>query len=284
VQRRFTFAEKTFYRVDGGRSPGLAVVILIRRWQDIGIMSQKRTHEIACPFCGHEQEVELYDSIVVDEEPELRVALLSNRLNRVECEMCRKNFRVDKPLVYHDREQELFIHFDPLIGGRTLEQAEESFATAMSALRDLLPEGVEPPETHLVVEWTELIELVFLLEEGLDPRLVEHIKYMMFQQNPDRLDARAKGLLFDAQDSTDEQLCFVVQDRKTRKLEAVLNFSRADYEALVNVFDSGDQLALLKEQFPGPYLNGRLKYLQDQVMADDEAADAGVFSEVPPPL
>ena len=86
---------------------------------------------------------------------------------------------------------------------------------------------------------------------------------MMFQQNEDKLPAQFKGLLFDAQDSTDEQLCFVVQDRKTRKLEAVLNFSRVDYEALVNIFDADDQLALLEEQFPGPYLNGRLRYLQD---------------------
>jgi len=92
---------------------------------------------------------------------------------------------------------------------------------------------------------------------------VEHIKYMMFQQNADKLPASQKNLLFDAQDSTDEQLCFVVQDRATKKLEAVLNFSRTDYEALVNVFDSDDQLALLQEQFPGPYLNGRLRYLQD---------------------
>ncbi|HPT17716.1 MAG TPA: hypothetical protein PK388_10565, partial [Kiritimatiellia bacterium] len=59
------------------------------------------------------------------------------------------------------------------------------------------------------------------------------------------------------------QLCFVVQDRATKKLEAVLNFARADYEALVNVFDSGDQLALLDEQFPGPYLSGRLCFLKD---------------------
>ena len=101
------------------------------------------------------------------------------------------------------------------------------------------------------------------MEEGLDARLVEHIKYMMYQQNEEKLPAAQKGLLFDAQDSTEEQLCFVVQDRTTRKLEAVLNFARSDYEALVNVFDSDDQLALLEEQFPGPYLNGRLRYLQD---------------------
>ena len=243
-------------------------------------MSQKRTHEIACPFCGHEQTVDLYDSIVVDSQPELRAALLANRINRVACEKCKKDFRVDKPLVYHDREQEIFIHFDPLISGRQLDEAEESFETAMSALHDLLPENIQPPETYLVVEWTELIELIFLLEEGLDARLVEHIKYMMYQQNPTKLDPVHKGLLFDTQDSNDEQLCFVVQDRKTKKLEAMLHFSRADYEALVNIFDTPEQQALLREQFSGPYLSGRLKYLQDQVMAD--ADDAGIMPPEPP--
>jgi hypothetical protein len=226
-------------------------------------MSQKRKHEIACPLCGREQEVELWDSINVDSEPELREALLLNRVNRVECAGCRKSFRIDKPLVYQDREQDIFIHFDPLVGSRTLVDVEKSFQTAMEEMNRLLPKDVPPPETHLVVEWPELIERVFLLEEGLDARLVEHVKYMMFQQNEDKLPAARKGLLFDAQDSTDDQLCFVVQDRATKKLEAVLNFARADYEALLNVFDSDDQMALLEEQFPGPYLNGRLRYLQD---------------------
>ncbi len=226
-------------------------------------MSQKRKHEIACPLCGQEQEVELWDSIDVDADPELREALLSNRINRVECAGCRKSFRVDKPLVYRDREQDIFVHCDPLVGGRTLADAESAFREALAELNRLLPKDVPPPEAHLVVEWSELIERIFLLEEGLDARLVEHVKYMMFRQNGDKLPADRKNLLFDAQDSTDDQLCFVVQDRATRKLEAVLNFARADYEALVNVFDSGDQLALLEEQFPGPYLNGRLRYLQD---------------------
>ena len=234
------------------------------RWMMPPLMSQKRTYEIACPHCGREQEVELWDSINVDSEPELREALLQNRVNRVECAGCGKGFRIEKPLVYQDREQDIFIHFDPLTGGRVLADVEKSFGEAMAELNRLLPKDVPPPEAHLVVEWPELIERVFVLEEGLDARLVEHIKYMLFQQNADKLPAGEKGLLFDAQDSTDEQLCFVVQDRATKKLEAALNFSRADYEALVNVFDSDDQLALLEEQFPGPYLNGRLRYLQDQ--------------------
>lgn len=227
-------------------------------------MSQKRTHEIACPFCGREQEVELWDSLDAEENPELREDLLAGRINRVECAGCRKGFRIDLPLVYHDRTLNVFIHYEPLVGGRTLAQAEQGFRAAARELQKALPADVAPPEIQLVVEWSELVERVYLLEEGLDARLVEHVKYLMYRQNPAKLPAEAKNLLFDAQDSTDEQLCFVVQDRATRKLEAVLNFARADYEALVNVFDSGDQLALLEEQLPGPYLNGRLRYLRDQ--------------------
>lgn len=227
-------------------------------------MSQKRTHEIACPLCGREQEVELWDSIDVEEEPELREQLLAGRVNRVECAGCKKPFRIDLPLVYHDREQGLFIHYEPLVGGRTLAEAATGFQAALKELDALVPGDLPPLEIHLVVEWSELVERIYLLEEGLDARLVEHVKYLMYRQNPEKIPAEKKNLLFDAQDSTDEQLCFVVQDRTTRKLESVLNFSRADYEALVNVFDSGDQLALLMEQFPGPYLNGRLRFLQDQ--------------------
>ena len=226
-------------------------------------MSQKKSHEIACPFCGREQVVELWDAVDVGEDPELREALLAGRVNRVECAGCRKPFRIDKPLVYRDREQGIVVHLEPLSGGCSLAQAEKGFRETLKELEKLMPEDLDPLEIHLVVEWSELIERIFLLEEGLDARLVEHVKYLMYRQNQDKIPAENKNLLFDAQDSTDEQLCFVVQDRQTHKLEALLNFSRADYEALVDVFDSCDQLALLEEQFPGPYLNGRLRYLQD---------------------
>jgi hypothetical protein len=227
-------------------------------------MSNQSQHHIACPFCGQEQDVELWDVLDVDAQPELREALLSNRINRVACAGCAKNFRIDKPVVYRHLQEEVLVHFDPLVGGRTLADAEGSFLEAHEELDRLLPADVAPPEVHLVVEWAELVERIFLLEEGLDARLVEHVKYMMYSQNPDKLPADRKNLLFNAQDSTEEQLCFVVQDRASRKLEALLHFSRADYEALVNVFDAEDQLELLMEQFPGPYLNGRLRFVLDQ--------------------
>ncbi|MBQ9344395.1 MAG: CpXC domain-containing protein [Kiritimatiellae bacterium] len=235
-------------------------------------MSIKRTHQISCPYCGREQAVELYDVIRAEEDPETRVALLKGQVNRVTCGACGRSFRIDKPLLYQDRDAGLFLQYDPLVNGRSLPEAEATLAAAQKQLASLLPEGIRTPEMFLVVEWPELIERIFTEEEGLDARLVEHVKYIMYQQNPQKIPARTKTLLFDAQDSTDDQLCFVVQDRASRKLEAVLNFSRADYEALVNIFDSGAQLQLLHDEFPGPYLNARLKFIADQ--ADDAEAAA----------
>jgi len=205
----------------------------------------------------------LWDVLDVDAAPKLRQALLTNQINRVTCVGCGQSFRIDKPLIYRDREQGIFIHLDPLTGGRTVEDIEATFREAVAELSDLLPSDAPAPEIHLVAEWSELIERIFVLEEGLDARLIEHVKYNLYRQNPGKLPAERKGLLFNAQDSTEEQLCFVVQDRLTKKLEAMLHFARADYEALLNIFDSGSQLGLLKEQFPGPYLNGRLRFLQD---------------------
>ena len=230
-------------------------------------MTNTSQYPIACPFCRQEQEVELWDVLDVDEAPELRELLLANRINRVECGGCGKGFRIDKPVVYRHRQEDILVHCDPLVGGRTLAEAERAFLEARRELDGLLPEDVDPPELHLVVEWPEFIERIFLLEEGLDARLVEHVKYLMYRQNPQKLPADRKNLLFNAQDSTEEQLCFVVQDRESRKLEAVLHFARADYEALVNVFESGEQLELLLEHYPGPYLSGRLRYLRDAAEA-----------------
>lgn len=237
-------------------------------------MSQKSSFSISCPLCGHPQTVELWEAINIQDDPGLRDALIGNQINVVECEACHKQFRVDKNLVYVDPDQDIMVHLEPPVNGRTLEDISNSFVDAIQTLQRQLPKDITPPDVHLVIEWPELLERIFILEEGLDVRIVEHIKYMMHQQNPAQLPADKKRLLFDAQDSSGDQLCFVVQDLETRRLESMLHFSRADYEGLLNVFDGDDQTALLLEQFPGPYFNGRLRYLQDQEDLASAESDA----------
>lgn len=233
-------------------------------------MSKKSVHAIACPFCGKDQEVELWDAVSVDDDPQLHEGLLMNRLNTVSCEACGETFRVEKPLFYRDNEAEIFIYFDPVREGHSLEQVEQHFEIAEKQLKALLPPDMPAPKLHLVVEWRELVERVLVLEEGLDPRVLEHIKYMTYRANPDRLPAREKVLLFNAQDTTEENLRFVIQDIQTRKLESQLDFARENYDALADVY-SGEDAGLLDAWFPSPYVNGRLRYLADE--ENDELDD-----------
>ena len=225
-------------------------------------MSQLKAYPIHCPKCRHELTVQLYESINVKTSPELKTLLMSNQVNVVECTQCKVSFRVEKPLLYHDPARKLMIYLIPM-SEDVIEDGERQFAESLTRLNGILPEGLDAPDVCLVFSRTELVERVFLFDAGLNERIIEYIKYLIYSKNLSKLDPRHKALLFNVQDSTPEALCFVVQDVKTRKLEAVIHYDRKTYDALVTMFDRDDQTANLFELFPGPYISARVLMLRD---------------------
>ncbi len=219
-------------------------------------MSVIETYSIRCPGCAHEQRVSLYDSVNVTEKPELREQLMANQLNAVVCEQCGMSFRVDKKLLYHDAGRGILIYWFPEGEGSSSEQ-QEQFMASLTSLNDLLPEGMEAPAVHLVYRRVELVERIYLLEAGLNERVIEYVKAMIYSRNMDQVNPREKALLFNTEDSTDEWLYFVIQDVESQKLEGMLQFSREAYNGLCEMFDQDDQTARLMELFPGPYISAR---------------------------
>ena len=217
-------------------------------------MSQRRSYPIPCPKCGTSGMIELYESVNIREEPALREELMADRLNRVRCHDCGFEFRVDKPLLYHDPAHRLLLWWMPAgreHPGQTMDEVarmQERLATTVG--------GDAMPELQLVYERSELIERIFLVEAGLDPRLIEYVKYLVYSNNQSKIDPAKKRLLFNAQDSTDEVLCFVVQDIESRKLNSVLHYHRDAYAGVREMFD-GARAEGLRELFPGPYFSAR---------------------------
>lgn len=225
-------------------------------------MSERSKYRISCPKCGHAQDVELYDSVNVVENPGLRDDLMANRLNSVTCAQCGFSFRVDKALLYHDPARKIMIHLQPL-QDRPRGDAERQFSESLDAVNGLLPASIHIPRVHLVFTRTELVERIFLLEAGLNDRVIEYVKYMIYSRNLNKVNPAEKALLFDTQDSTAEALCFVIQDVKTQALEGVLQYSREAYKALCEMFDQDDQTARLLELFPGPHVSARALLLKE---------------------
>lgn len=226
-------------------------------------MSQKKTYSISCPKCHQELQVELYEAVNTGLDPILRDGVLRNQLNQVVCEQCEASFRVDKPLLYNDPSRRIMIYLVPL-RQKSIAAGQEEFAQCLRQMSGLLPQDLEVPDVHLVFSQVELVERIFLLEAGLDERVVEYVKYLIYSRNLGKLNPAQKILLFNAEDSTAEQLCFVVQDAQTRHLEALLHFERKAYTALCELFDTDEHTANLLEMFPGPYVSARALYLHDE--------------------
>jgi len=225
-------------------------------------MSQQRAYNIRCPKCANAQQVELYESVNVQTDPELRTALMENQLNAVTCDACGFSFRVDKPLLYNDPDRRSLVHLIPA-PDTAMGMEEERFTQCLKELNGALPDGIDEPEVHLVFNRVELVERIFLLEAGLNPRIIEYIKYLIYSRNLGQVDPTEKALLFNAEDSTEEHLCFVIQDVQSQKLEGLIQYSREAYAGLCETFDEDEQTPSLMELFPGPHLSARALFIRD---------------------
>lgn len=223
-------------------------------------MSQRTPYSIACPRCGVPIAAQLFESVNIAEDPVLRADLIEDRLNRVACPACAFEYRIDKPLLYHDPDHALLVWWMPE-GRAAPEQTAARVADMQDRLRDALPGDAPAPELHLVFDRVELIERIFLVEAGLDPRLIEYVKYLMYSRNAARLDPSKTRLLYNAQDSTAEVLCFVVQDLESMKLKSVLHYRRDAFDSVREMFD-GARAEGLRELFPGPYISARALALE----------------------
>jgi hypothetical protein len=227
-------------------------------------MSHRSRYSISCPRCHRSFEVELWDSINVKESPELREELMANRVNLATCEGCSFAFRVDKPLLYADPARRILVYWIP-VADDDFARGEEAFAEQMQRAAGAFGEGGQPPAVHLVFTRVELVERIFLLEAALDERVIEYIKYTLYSRNAKRLDPARKILLFNAQDSTEDTLCFVVQDTGTRQFEAMLQYGRDAYAALKETFRDAGRTVDLMELFPGPHISARRLLLDGEI-------------------
>ena len=236
-------------------------------------MAQQQSYPIRCPKCGLTQTVSLYEALNVQTDPALRDQLMQNKINTVQCADCAFSFRVDKPLLYHDPVRGLLVYWLPAPAGAEAA-AERQFADLLLALTQRQPPGATLPPVHLVFSRLELVERIFMLEAGLEERMIEYVKHLIYLNNRSQVDPQTKQLLFNAQDSTPENLCFVVQDVASRKLERLLHYNRKAYAELCVIFRGPEQARALRTLFPGPYVSARAVLLSAPAEPSPEASPA----------
>jgi len=228
-------------------------------------MSISRTVNIACPSCGTQQDVRLYDAINIKTDPHLKDALMYNQLNRVECKDCELGFRVDLPMLYNDPDHNILIHWVPETEQVSREDILEEFDQSMEQMNEMMPDDIDVPSVRLVMSRVELVELIYMIEAGMNQRVVEYVKYSIFTRNLEKIDPHRFRLLLSVHDSTEEELCFAMQDVQSQELGSILRYGRAAYDSMVELFKETPDEFL--DMFPGPCISARNLLLEDEEQA-----------------
>lgn len=125
----------------------------------------------------------------------------------------------------------------------------------------MVPGDVKLPSVRLVLSRVELVELIFLIEAGLNQRVVEYVKYSIYTRNMEKVDPRKVRLLLNVQDSTDDEFCFVMQDAQSQELGEILRYGRSAYQSMCELYEETPEE--FTDMFPGPYISARNLLLEE---------------------
>ena len=132
-------------------------------------MSQLRKEQIDCPQCGEHGEFDLWTSVNVDLDPELREKIFSEELLLWECPKSGAKIYVPFGTLYHDMTHKFMLFFQH-------EEPKEGKYEPMEVPKAF---GLEDGYTiRLVCGVDNLKEKIVILEHGLNDVAVERMKYM----------------------------------------------------------------------------------------------------------
>ena len=156
-------------------------------------MTRSAIRNIACHACGYEQKFGIYQSVNVTLDLALKQRILDGTLMQFICEACGQEARFSYPMIYHDMTRRLWIWLDA--DGEADQPGPPELGPLLANL------GREGYMLRVVGSLFELVEKIRLNDAGLDDRLMELFKAVLWDNLEDDARAQARQLLYDSLDS-----------------------------------------------------------------------------------
>ena len=134
-------------------------------------MSRSVKTNIQCSECGHTHLLNIWHSVNATVDPSLKDSLLKRELNMRRCH-CGKEVEVAQDLLYHDMDAafQVWLKYPDEDGTITLQgPALELASTVMPHYR-----------LRIVNSRNQLIEKIRIFDDGLDDRIIEVIKFLLW--------------------------------------------------------------------------------------------------------
>lgn len=132
---------------------------------------------VVCPVCEHEQTITICPSVNVTTDPEMREKVLSGELFEFTCDKCGFAGYAGYPFVYEDKETNggFLIYLEP--------DCEDREVGIEGDIADQVIYHERP--MRLVPDMNSLKDKIFIFEAGLDDRVIELFKALMFKKMQD---------------------------------------------------------------------------------------------------
>lgn len=161
-----------------------------------------------CRKCAYAAEVPVYQSINIEESPELKEKVVNGELFVWECPACGTKNLIQGSTVYHDPSQKLMIWLVP-------ERNEETEAKLRALFES--EAGLKGYVARLVTSVGDLIEKVKIFDAGLDDMVLEMCKYVTSME----MEGEISGMKFLRMDGADGEITLTYPDKGEMQMLAI---------------------------------------------------------------
>ncbi len=130
-------------------------------------MSNSQTIKYKCPYCQKEFDIEIYNTVNVRQDPDLKDRCKSGDIFQHSCPHCHSDFMIQNPLLYEDQDHQFVI----------LVSSEDTGSQLKTFAEPLVKKGYTLRRCSTVKEFVEKIQI---FEDGANDIAVELAKYDSF--------------------------------------------------------------------------------------------------------
>lgn len=178
--------------------------------------------ELVCPECKEKFQADVYTSINVQMDKNIKNKVLNGTFFDFECTYCHKNFNVPYPVLYHDMDRKLLLQF-------SVDEDVEQTMKVLSAI-DISKDYT----VRFVDTYRNWIEKILIFDSGLDDRIMELYKLLVLSQYEDA--SNLNGLYYWNIQNVENPHYVLVLDEKQSDTMHFMPFHMDVYKQVEEVF------------------------------------------------
>lgn len=172
-------------------------------------MSMPFSDKITCPKCGQESEFQMWRSINVSLDPEMKRKIVDQSAFDFACPHCGVHTKVVYPFLYHDMGVHMMMYF---VSEEEVEKTYNLFRGEDDKFKNLFAGMDEEKYVYrIVTDLNSVREKIMIFDEGYDDRVIELMKIFLQQhmqnQNPE---FKTEAIYFDSCMDNNEGTGFVL--------------------------------------------------------------------------